>query len=154
VTPTRVLKDVVGVFLQKPTGPQIETADPSTRMAVTRTGLAVQRSSLAAERTLMAWIRTSLAMISFGFTLGKLGDALDSPKVNLMFGRATDIVGVAYYLVSIGTIALIVAAAQYRIEVARLARQGSPRRYSLAFFIAVLLTLLGIFVFTDLVTRL
>ncbi|WP_410961755.1 DUF202 domain-containing protein, partial [Salmonella sp. SAL4457] len=67
---------------------------------------------MAAERTLMAWVRTSLAMISFGFTLGKLGDALDSAEVNLLFGRATDIIGVAYYLVIIGTLALVLAAIQ------------------------------------------
>jgi uncharacterized membrane protein YidH (DUF202 family) len=60
----------------------------------------------------MAWIRTSLAMISFGFTIGKLGDALASAKVNLMFGRTTDIAGVASYLVVIGTLALILALVQ------------------------------------------
>jgi len=132
----------------------IDPTDRSTRLAATRTDLALQRSGLAADRTLMAWIRTSLAMISFGFTLGKLGDALDVPTVNLMFGRATDIVGVAYYLVIIGTLALVLAAAQYKIEVAALVAQGLKSRSSLAFFIAILLSLFGIFVFTDLVTRL
>jgi putative membrane protein len=122
--------------------------------AVTRTGLALGRTALAAERTLMAWIRTSLAMISFGFTMAKLGDALGSTKVDLMFGRTTDVVGVGYYLVVLGTLSLIVAAAQYRIEVAGLVAQGLPRRSSLAFIIALLLSALGIFVFTDLVTRL
>lgn len=92
-------------------------------------------------------------MISFGFTLGKLGDALDSSKVNLMFGRATDIVGVAYYLVIMGTLALVLAAVQYRLEVAGLVGQGLKARPSLAFFVALLLSVLGIFVFADLVTR-
>ena len=123
-------------------------------LAVTRTDLALERNALAAERTLMAWIRTALAMISFGFTIGKLGDALSSPKVNLMFGRTTDIVGVAYYLVIIGTGSLVVAAVQYKIEMSGLVRQGMKRRRSLAFVIAILLSLLGGFVFTDLVARL
>ena len=48
----------------------------------------------------------------------------------------------------------IVAAVQFRIEVAGLVAQGLPRRSSLAFVMAILLSLLGIFVFTDLVTRL
>ena len=116
------------------------------------TDLALTRTIMAADRTLMAWIRTSLAMISFGFTLGKIGDALSSSEVHL-FGRTTGIASVAYSLVSIGTVALVLAAAQYRIEVARLVPQGVKRRPSVAFVIAVLLSLLGIFVFTDLVTR-
>ncbi len=108
---------------------------------------------MAAERTLMAWIRTALAMISFGFTMGKLGDALGSAKVNLMFGRTTDIIGVAYYLVILGTLSLILATVQDRVEVAGLVRQGLTRRPSLAFCIAIPLSLLGVFAFTDLVTR-
>jgi putative membrane protein len=115
--------------------------------------MALERSRMAAERTLMAWVRTSLAMISFGFTLGKLEDALASTRVELLFGRATDIVGVAYYLVILGTLALILAAVQNRVEVTVLRRLGLTRRFSLAFFVAILLSLLGIFVFTDLVTR-
>jgi putative membrane protein len=114
--------------------------------------LALTRTIMAADRTLMAWIRTSLAMISFGFTLGKIGDALSSSEVHL-FGRTAGIASVAYCLVIIGTVALVLAAAQYRIEVARLVPQGVKRRPSVAFVIAVLLSLLGIFVFTDLVTR-
>ncbi len=125
-----------------------------TRLAGTRTNLALTRNAMAAERTLMAWIRTCLAMISFGFTIGKLGDALASAKVNVMFGRTTDIAGVAYYLVSLGTLALILAAVQYRVEVAALCPRGLKRRPSLAFVIAVLLSLLGMFVFTDLVSQL
>jgi putative membrane protein len=117
------------------------------------TDLATQRTAMAAERTLMAWIRTALAMISFGFTIGKLGDALSSAKVNL-FGRTTDIIGLAYFLVVVGTIALVLAAIQFRIEIAQLFPRGAKRRPSMAFVIAVLLSLLGVFVFADLVTRL
>jgi putative membrane protein len=152
VTLTQILKDG-GVSPGKATQPDIDPANPSTRLAIARTDLALERSVMATERTLMAWVRTSLAMISFGFTLGKLGDALGSAKVDLWFGRTTDIVGVAYYLVILGTLALILAAVQNRIEVRALCRRGSTRRPSLAFVIAVLLSLLGIFVFTDLVTQ-
>jgi putative membrane protein len=108
---------------------------------------------MAAERTLMAWIRTALAMISFGFTLGKLNDALGSRELHLLLGRTTDIAGVAYFLVVLGTLALVTALVQYRIEMAVFVRQGLPRRPRLAFVVAVLLSLLGIFVFTDLITR-
>ena len=116
--------------------------------------LALERTLMAAERTLMAWVRTSLALISFGFTLGKLGDALQSAKVTLWRDRTTDIMGVAYYLVVLGTVALVLAAIQNRLEVNALSRQGLARRPSLAFAIAILMSLLGLFVFTDLVTQL
>ena len=60
----------------------------------------------------------------------------------------------AYYLVTLGTLALVLAAVQYRVDVAGLSRLGLKRRPSLAFATAVLLSLLGMFVFTDLVTQL
>jgi uncharacterized membrane protein YidH (DUF202 family) len=71
-----------------------------------------------------------------------------------LLGRRTDIVGVAYYLVLLGTLALILAAVQFKVEQARLVRQEFLRRPSLAFLIAVLLAGLGVFVFADLVTQL
>ena len=40
------------------------------------TQLALERTSMAAERTLQAWIRTALSLISFGFTIGKLGQVV------------------------------------------------------------------------------
>ena len=122
-------------------------------LAGTRTDLAFERSGLADERTLMAWIRTSLAMISFGFTLGKLGDALKEVKVNLILGRTTDVLGVAYFLVALGTVALVVAAIQFKIESVSLVRRGLKRKPSLALAVSVLLSILGMFVFLDLVTR-
>ena len=106
---------------------------------------------MAAERTLMAWIRTSLAMISFGFTIGKLGDALASAEVRL-FGHDTDIIGVAYFLVIVGTLALILAALQYRRDM-RLVRPHTSAFPNVTFVVAILLSLLGLFVFADLVTR-
>ena len=123
-------------------------------MADTGTDLALERTLMAAERTLMAWVRTSLALISFGFTLGKLGDVLRSAKVTLWGDRTTDIMGVAYYLVVVGTVALVLATIQNRVEVSALSREGLARRPSLAFVIAILMSLLGLFVFTDLVTQL
>jgi len=154
VTLTDVLRDAAGLSPRRTTERDVDPGDRSTQLGSARTDLARERTMMAAERTLMAWVRTSLAMISFGFTLGKLGTALDSSEVNLLFGRTTDIVGVAYYLVSVGTIALILAAVQNRIEVTALVRPGMTRRPSLAFVMAILLGLLGLFVFTDLVSHL
>jgi putative membrane protein len=144
----------VARFYARSTVPPGINPDRSRRLADTGTELALERTLMASERTLMAWVRTSLALISFGFTLGKLGDALQSANVTLWRDRTTDIIGVAYYLVVIGTVALVLAAVQNRIEVSALSRQGLARRPSLAFVIAILMSLLGLFVFTDLVTQL
>lgn len=153
MTLTRALKDIIGIDVRGAKQPDAVEADRSTQLAHQRTGLAVERNVLAAERTLMAWIRTALAWISFGFTLGKLGDVLGSVETSLLFGRTTDMVGVAYFLVITGTTALVLAAVQYRLEVAELSRMGLKGRPSLAFLMAVLLSLLGMFVLADLVNQ-
>jgi putative membrane protein len=127
------------------------TQPDATQLAVTRTDLALERTAMAAERTLMAWIRTALSMISFGFTLGKLGEVLASAKVTLAFGRESDVKHVAYFLVILGTASLAMAIVQNRMEMRGLVSQGMKRKPSLAFYVAILLSLLGIFAFTDLV---
>jgi putative membrane protein len=120
--------------------------------ANSNTHLGEQRTAMAAERTLMAWIRTSLAMITFGFTIGRLGEVLSSREVHL-FGRTTDISGVAYFLVIVGTLALILAAIQYRVDI-RVVSPSAQHRFSVTFIVAILLSVLGLVVFADLVTRL
>jgi putative membrane protein len=127
------------------------TQPDATQLAVTRTDLALERTAMAAERTLMAWIRTALSMISFGFTLGKLGEALASAKVTLAFGRESDVKHVAYFLVVLGTASLVMAIVQNRMELKALVSQGMKRKPSLALYVAILLSLLGVFAFTDLV---
>ena len=56
--------------------------------------------------------------------------------------------------VVVGTLALILAVVQYRADVGDLDRDRSGHLPSVAFLVAILLSLLGVFVFTDLVTRL
>jgi putative membrane protein len=150
----RRVKHVLGI----PEGRKKDSAggkgDLSTDLAVKRTDLALDRSYLAAERTLMAWIRTALSMISFGFTIGKLGEALDKVSVELLFGRTAGIESVAYFLVVLGTVALIASAVQNRFQVLRLIEMGLKPQISLAFYIAVLLSLMGIFAFTAMVLNL
>lgn len=119
--------------------------------ATSSADLAARRTMMAAERTLMAWIRTSMGMISFGFTIGKLGDALSSADIHL-FGHTTDIAGVAYFLVIVGTLALMLAAVQYRVDIAAVSQQ-IQRAQSVAFIVAILLSVLGLLVFADLATR-
>jgi putative membrane protein len=123
----------------------------------TNTRLAAERSYMAAERTLMAWIRTALSMISFGFTIGKLGQTVETIEVKgVVFreARMVSIESVAYLLVILGTVALLGAILQYILNTAEYATMGLRRRFSIAFLVGMVLVLVGGFALTSLVMRL
>ena len=120
-------------------GRSSHSLDPTTR-------LALQRSFLATERTLMAWIRTSIAMIGFGFTLAKLFQSLARSNV-LIRGPAGNVwtaEGVGLVLVSLGTLALIVAVFDHRRELRQLHAAGLEARFSLTMAVASVLACLGV----------
>ena len=130
----------------------VKKPDTSTQLAEERTDLAMERTYLADERTLMAWIRTSLSMISFGFTIGKLGSVLKSVEVKGLLGnvRTLSIQDLAYFLVILGTGALLGALIQYWFRVRKL-HMGLSRRLSVTFVVALLLVAVGAFALTSLV---
>jgi len=129
--------------------------DESTQLARQRTTLAVERSFFAAERTLMAWLRTSLSMISFGFTLAKFFEYLQGQRGAPIVGRfgatwSPTVLGMA--MVLIGTVALGVAVVQHRRRVAALRSAGLPPQWNLAFIVAVVVAVLGLFALVSLAT--
>jgi putative membrane protein len=110
------------------------------------TRLALQRSFLATERTLMAWIRTSISMIGFGFTLAKLFQTLAMSNI-LVRGPAGTVwtaEGVGMVLVSLGTIALVIAVFDHHREIKQLHASGLPGRFSLTMAVASVLAILGL----------
>jgi putative membrane protein len=112
-------------------------------MSEDRTRMSAQRTRDAADRTLMSWIRTALAMIAFGFSVFKLFQFLteERPEVQHDLG-ATRVLTLS--LIGLGTILLIVAIAQYRIELRELRKEyGVKRRFPLALWAAVIMALLG-----------
>lgn len=121
--------------------------------ADTNTFLALQRTSLAVENTLLGWIRTALSMISFGFTIGKVGEALSEVK-GLFRLRTFSVKGLADFLVILGTLTLLVAAFQHWNRTRELRVMGLPRKPSLSFVVALLLAVLGGFALTALVLAL
>jgi putative membrane protein len=124
-------------------------------LALQRTTLALERNYLASERTLMAWVRTALSMISFGFTIGKLGQALQDDRLSGLLGRSSfSVNNMAYLLVIIGTFALVGANLQHHIRVHALRALGFPRQFSIAAPAAMLLAVVGGFAFTALVLKL
>jgi putative membrane protein len=133
-----------------------ETGDVSTRLAHERTNLALARSYLAADRTLMAWIRTALSMISFGFTIGKLGQYMDSINTRGIFGssRTVSIESIAYFLVVLGTASLLGAVWQYRLRMRQLRAMGFNPSFNIAFYVGLLLVAVGAFALTSLVMSL
>jgi putative membrane protein len=133
-----------------------ETGDVSTRLAHDRTNLALARSYLAADRTLMAWIRTALSMISFGFTIGKLGQYMDSINTRGFFGasRTVSVESIAYFLVILGTVSLLGAVLQYRFRMRQLLAMGFHPSFNIAFYVGLLLVAVGAFALTSLVMSL
>lgn len=131
-------------------------ADIGTQLAHERTNLAMDRTYLADERTLMAWIRTSLSMISFGFTIGKLGQVLHDVEFMGSLGntRTVGIKNLACFLVVLGTAALIAAAFQHWRRVRELHAMGLGRKFSVTFIVALLLAAVGGFALTALVLAL
>jgi putative membrane protein len=150
----RMLSAILGALGYGKHEPIPASPDASTRLAQQRTGLALERSYLACERTLQAWIRTALSMISFGFTLGKLGNAVKSIHVKGLFDQKEyGIEGIAYFLVVLGTLGLLAAIVQHLIMVSELRRRGLRNRISITFVIALWLTVLGAFAFSALVLQ-
>jgi len=133
-----------------------EKTDVGAHLAQQRTDLAMDRNFLAGERTLMAWIRTSLAMISFGFTIGKLGKILQDIEYKGLLGntRTVSIQTLAYFLVILGTVALLAAALQHWRRVRDLRRMGLGQKFSITFIVALLLAAVGGFALTSLVMSL
>jgi putative membrane protein len=129
-----------------------ESKDIGTTLAHERTDLAIERSYLAADRTLMAWIRTALSMISFGFTIGKLGQVLKDVEVKGILGRihTLSMENLAFFLVILGTGALLLSTLQYRHRVLELRKMGLARQFSVTFLVSLVLAAVGFFAFAAL----
>ncbi|SDD91779.1 putative membrane protein [Cupriavidus sp. YR651] len=128
-------------------------ADENKQSPATATSLAIERTFLAFERTLMAWLRTSLSMISFGFTLAKFFQYLESQRGAPLVGRfgntwSPTVVGIAMVLV--GTGSLIAAVIQHRRRVRALHREGMLPQWNLAYWVAVIVAVLGAFALASL----
>jgi len=91
-------------------------------------------------------------MISFGFTIGKLGQTLQDIEVKGL--RGTHVIGIeiiAYLLVILGTVALLAAALQFSRRVYELTKDGLQPRPSIEFWVALVLSLMGMVALSTLV---
>jgi len=116
------------------------------------TRLALDRTYVADERTLLAWVRTSLSMISFGFTLSKLGQVLQDVEFKGLFRtRTVSMKELAYFLVILGTLALLAASFQHWRRVRQLHAMGLAQQFSVTFIVALALAAVGGFALTSMI---
>ena len=118
----------------------------TTDLAIQRTDMAFERTRIAAERTLMAWIRTALSLISFGFTIYKFLQEMNKVEKITLQDNGPRNFGLA--LISLGTVALIVASIQHIGLMKELSKHatGAPRT-SLALVVALAICVLGVLAF-------
>ncbi|MEL6496832.1 MAG: DUF202 domain-containing protein [Cyanobacteria bacterium J06623_7] len=122
----------------------------------TNTELAKERNRAAAERTLMAWIRTCLSLIGFGFGVDRIITALQESAIYSYIDdplHLTRILGLSF--IGIGTVAIVLAALEHRRELYHI-RQENYRykpRSSLAFIVAISISLIGLFAFVGILIK-
>ena len=115
------------------------------------------QTRLALERTLLAWVRTGAAFIGFGFTIFNFYELLNTiPGVKPPWRPgASRMLGIS--LVGIGTLALVLALAQYLITARALGTNaGLARvpRFHPGLIVALTLTAVGLVTFWVLLARL
>ncbi len=127
--------------------------DRGTVLAEERTDLALDRTVLAAERTLMAWIRTSLSMIGFGFTIFKFFQYLPEEIATGNIQRPQAPRNLALTLIGLGTLSLVTATWQHRNFLEKALTSHTQKTWSLAFFVAIAVILIGAITFYGVLLR-
>jgi len=126
--------------------------ESSDELAVDRTDMAATRSLMAADRTLMAWVRTSLSLNSFGFTIYKVLQGLAESGTNLPHGQTPRDVGLV--LTGLGTLAMVMGTVEYAQALRDLRRYMDVKLTRPVFFMALLMSALGLFLFYGIITKL
>jgi putative membrane protein len=134
------------------TGPAGGRKKSSDELAVDRTDMATTRTLMAADRTLMAWVRTALSLNSFGFTIYKVLQGLEEAGVPLPHGQTPRNVGL--FLTGLGTLAMVMGTVEYARTLRDLRTFKDIRLTRPAFSMAILMSVLGLFLFFSIITKL
>jgi uncharacterized membrane protein YidH (DUF202 family) len=133
-----------------------ELASQRTELADDRTSLAVTRTVLANDRTLMAWVRTSMSLISFGFTVYKFFQYLQTDQTGPQVERLMTPRGVGLVMIGLGVGGMLLATFEYQRQAASLRRRYpsyGPYHSSVALGVATAVTGLGILGFVLVILR-
>jgi putative membrane protein len=123
--------------------PRNQISETSNQLAEDRTDLAYERTALANDRTLIAWVRTSIALISFGFTIYKFFQSLESLDKLKEAGFNISPRGVGMILISLGFFCSLFGLLQYRNDMKRI--RGSNVKSKFFSFAPVLAIVISIF---------
>jgi len=131
-----------------------ELSAERTHLSTERTDLSIERTAMAAGRTLMSWIRTALSMISFGFTIYKfLEAATHGNPVGAIGAQGPRRLGL--FLIALGVVSVVLGAADYSHTLMRLNQLSTThhRIINVTFSVAVVIGLLGFFLFITILTH-
>jgi len=124
----------------------------SNELAEIRTDLAATRTLMGADRTLMAWVRTSLSMDSFGFTIYKVLQGFQEAGKSLPQGYTPQSIGL--FLTGLGTVAMVMGTVEYWGTLREVHQLQDFRLARPALIMAVLMSVLGVFLFVSIITEL
>jgi inner membrane protein YidH len=114
--------------------------------------LSVTRTQMGANRTLMAWVRTSFSTITFGFTLYKILQALQTSGEALERENMPRNAGIT--LIVLALVALLMGALEYLRTIKMLERiHGTKLERSPSLFMAAFTGLIGLFLLFVILTR-
>lgn len=109
------------------------------------------RTIMAADRTLMAWIRTSLSMLSFGFTIYKFLQAIDT-QGKMEHPDSPQTVGL--FLTGLGIAAIVLGTISYWVTLRDLQRIEEFRIGRPVLVMALIMSVAGLASFVSIATRL
>ena len=101
----------------------------------------------------MAWIRTSLSMIGFGFTIFKFFQYLPEEIATGNIQRPQAPRNLALTLIGLGTLSLVAATWQHRNFLEKALTSQTQKTWSLAFFVAIAVILIGAITFYGVLLR-
>ena len=111
--------------------------------------LATERTVMAADRSLMAWLRTALSMISFGFTIYKLLQGLQTAGSEAVRTNAPRNMGL--FLTGMGTVAMAMGTVEYWVRMRGLGFRPVGRA---SFVMSLIMSAIGLFLFVSILARL